>query len=92
MVMVSSNMEWIDVYAMLKVKAVDILFLGQGVVHNDALEVTFTIPRIIKVPLPLSSATDYKFLVKNTIGMKTPAANIVIKQVTAIDNEVCLII
>ena len=91
MLMVSSDMEWIDVYALLKVKAVDILFPGQDVVHNDALEITFTIPRIVKVPLPLLSASDYKYLVKNTVSMKTPAANIVIKQVTAIDNEVRLI-
>jgi len=88
MLIVSGDMEWIDVYAMLKIKAVDILFPGQDIVHNDALEVTFTIPRIVKVPLPLSSASDYDYLIKNAVGMKTPAANIFIKQVTAADNQV----
>ena len=90
MLMLSADMEWIDVYAMLKVKAVDVLFPGQDVVRDDAIEITFTIPRIIKNPLPLSSSADYKYIIKNTVSMKTPAANIVIKQVTqaAGDNQV----
>ena len=90
--MVSSDMEWIDVFAMLKIKAVDILFPGEDVVRDDALEITFTIPRIVKVPLPLSSPGDYKYLVKNAVSMKAPAANIVIKQVTASGNQVCLLV
>jgi len=90
MLMLSGDMEWVDVYAKLKIKAVDILFSGQDIVHDDALEVTFTIPRIVKVPLPLSSPTDYKYLIKHTVSMKTPAVNVFIKQVTASNNQVRL--
>jgi hypothetical protein len=86
--MLASDMEWIDVHAMLKIKAVDILFPQQNAVSNDAFEISFSIPRIVKVALPLSSAADYKYLVKTTVSMKTPAVNIIIKQVTPSDNQV----
>jgi hypothetical protein len=83
MLMLSGGMEWINVYTMLKIKVVDLLFPGQEIVRDDAFEITFTIPCIAKNSLPLSSAGDYKYLVKNAVGMKMPTVNIVINQVTA---------
>jgi hypothetical protein len=84
MIMLPRNMEWIDVYARLKIKAVDVLFPHQDVVDDNALEMAFTIPRLVKVPLPLSSADDYNYLIKNVATMKTPAVQIIVKQVIAV--------
>ena len=81
--MLPRNMEWVDVYVRLKIKAVDVLFPHQDVVNDDTLEMAFTIPHLVKVPLPLSSADEYKYLIKSVATMKIPAVQIIVKQVTS---------
>jgi hypothetical protein len=79
-----SNLEWADVHAQLKIKAVDVLFPQQAAVNDQAFEVVFSITRHVPVPVPLSSHDDYQHLVRNAIKLKAnPAVKIIIKEVPA---------
>ena len=77
-----SNLEWLDFYACLKIKACDVLFPGQVAVGDDAYEIMFCIPHHVPNPLPLSTVADYDHLVKNALRQQQPTVKIIIKEIT----------
>ena len=81
-VVLASNLDWPDVQAHLKIKAIDILFPQQAAVDDAAFEIEFLIARQVPTPLPLLSENDYKHLVSNALKLKAnPAVKIMIKEV-----------
>jgi hypothetical protein len=81
-VVLSSDLEWPDVQAQLKVKAIDVLFPQQAAVNDAAFEIEFSIAQHVPTPLPLLSENDYKYLVQNALKLKAnPAVKITIKEV-----------
>ena len=81
-VVLASNLEWPDVQAQLKIKAIDVLFPQHAAVDDAAFEVEFSIARQVPTPLPLLSENDYKYLVQNALKLKAnPAVKITIKEV-----------
>ena len=81
-VILPSNLEWLDVQAQLKIKAIDVLFPQQAAIDDAAFDIEFSIPRQVPTPLPLLSENDYKYLVQNALKLKAnPAVKITIKEV-----------
>jgi len=81
-VVLDSDLEWPDVRAQLKIKAVDVLFPQQAAIDDAAFEIEFSITRQVPTPLPLLSENDYKYLVQNALKLKAnPAVKITIKEV-----------
>jgi hypothetical protein len=81
-VVLASDLEWPDVRAQLKIKAVDVLFPQQAAINDAAFEIEFSITRQVPTPLPLLSENDYKYLVQNALKLKAnPAVKITIKEV-----------
>lgn len=86
-VILASDLEWLDVRAQLKIKAVDVLFPNQAAVDDEAFEIEFSIARQVPTPLPLLSENDYKHLVQNALKVKAnPAVKITIKEVAGKEN------
>ena len=81
-VVLPSDLDWLDVYAHLKIKAGDVLFPGQAAIHDNAYETTFCIAQHIPNPLPLSCIGDYKHLVENALRQQQPMVKIMIKAIT----------
>ena len=81
-VVLASNLDWPDVQAHLKIKAIDILFLQQAAVDDAAFEIKFSIVHQVPTSLPLLSENDYKHLVSNALKLKAnPTVKIMIKEV-----------
>ena len=74
-----SNLEWLDIYAQLKIKAGDVLHPGQAVIANNAYEMTFSIAHHVPNPLPLSCVADYQHLVENVLRQQQPMVKVIIK-------------
>jgi hypothetical protein len=74
-----SNLEWPDIYAQLKIKAGDVLYIGQASIADDAYDMTFCIARHVSNPLPLSCVADYKYLVENALRQQQPTVKVIIK-------------
>jgi len=74
-----SNLEWLDIYAQLKIKAGDILHPGQAVIADNAYEMTFSIAHHVPNPLPLSCVADYQHLVENVLRQQQPMVKVIIK-------------
>jgi len=50
----SYDLEWLDLHAWLKIKACNVLFPRQVAIDNSTYEITFCIPRHVPNPLPLT--------------------------------------
>jgi hypothetical protein len=87
-VVLASDLEWPDVRAQLKIKAIDVLFPKLAAVDDASFEIEFSIARQVPTALPLLSENDYKHLVQNALKLKAnPAVKITIKEV-AVDGGV----
>src|SRR5271168_1357639 len=66
-VVLASDLEWPDVQAQLKIKAIDVLFPQLAVVDDASFEIEFSIARQVPTAFPLLSENDYKYLVQNAL-------------------------
>jgi len=80
----SSDLEWVDVKAHLKIAICDLLFPHQAVVEDDRYEMTWSIPRIVTNPLSLHTIADHQQLVKKALKVKEPGVKILVDELPKI--------
>lgn len=81
-VVLASNLEWPDVWAQRKIKAIDVLFPQLAAVDDAPFKIEFSIACQVPTALPLLSENDYKHLVQNALKLKANSAmKIIIKEV-----------
>jgi hypothetical protein len=74
----SSDLEWMDVKAHLKITICNHLFPQDAVVKDDHFEMTWCIPRIVTNALSLHTVADYQQLVKKALKAKEPGVKILV--------------
>ena len=81
----SSDLEWVDVKAHLKIALCDLLFPQQAVVKDDLYDMTWCIPHIVTNPLSLHTVADYQQLVKKALlKAKEPGVKILVDELPKI--------
>lgn len=76
----SSDLEWVDVKAQLKIAICDLLFPQLAVVEDARYDMTWCIPRIVTNPLFLHSVANYQQLVKKALKAKEPNVKILVDE------------
>jgi len=80
----SSDLEWVDVKAHLKIVICDQLFPQEAVVEDNCYEMTWCIPHIVTNALSLYTVADYQQLVKNALKGKEPGVKILVDELPKI--------
>ena len=80
----SSDMDWVDVKARLKIAICDLLFPQQVIVDDDCYDMTWCIPRVVTNNLALHTEADYQHLVKKALKCKEPGAKILVDELAKI--------
>ena len=80
----SSELEWVDVKAHLKIAICNQLFPQDAVVEDDRFEMTWCIPRIVTNALSLHTVADYEQLVKKALKAKEPGVKILVDELPKI--------
>ena len=81
---ISSDMDWVDVKAQLKIAICDLLFPQQVVVDDDCYDMTWCIPRVVTYTLSLHTEADYQHLMKKALKCKEPGVKILVDEVAKI--------
>ena len=80
----SSDLEWVDVKAHLKIEICNQLFPQDAVVEDDRFEMTWCIPRIVTNALSLHTVADYQQLVKAALKAKEPGVKVLVDELPKI--------
>ena len=76
----SSNLEWVDVKAHLKIAICNQLFPQDAIVEDDRFEMTWFIPGIVTNALSLHTVANYQQLVKKALKAKEPGVKILVDE------------
>ncbi|KAJ2932695.1 hypothetical protein H1R20_g4387, partial [Candolleomyces eurysporus] len=69
----SSNLNWQDFWAQVKIRVVDALFPDSTVILDESFTLFFTIPHVIKNENLLCNENDYEYLLTKLKDIKEPA-------------------